>query len=788
MSTCPHIANTEFKIANPNLDYYPEECYYCFDDQDTPPGVSVCLSCLFVGCEGDGENGERMKHSELHKMKYPSHNIVLSIKRNTIEKEGSRDEEGAPSPKLTKLEIVDEEHKVDYQMIYQPKCLECKIQLNSGVDERLDKAITAIETGTSSLQRNTVQSWQPSKNSCEHVIGVHQLENLPKITQNVKCEDCDLKENLWLCLTCGNLGCGRKHYDGSGGNEHGLNHFQLKGHGACVKLGTITADGTADIYCYRCDDEMIDPELSIHLKPFGIELEEQIKTEKNMMELQLEHNLKYEFNMTTEDGHMLTPLSGPGYTGLKNFGNTCYLNSVLQVLLSIQQFKDFLLTVGKQHVIECYENPLNCLFCQLVKLADGIYSGRYSKLNENNMQDDKQHQEGLTPIMFKKLVGKGHDEFSTMRQQDAYEYFIYLLNQLERLENLYSFDTMGTKLFKFELEQKLQCLQCNKVKYSTSTATSLSLPVPVIKDVGSEEDNKYLEVELEECFKLFFSNETIENYHCPNCKIGCKASKITKFLTYPEVLLISLNRFALINWIPTKLEIPVKMPINNDISQLLQQYKADIHSDEEELLPEDNEVEDEFIANEMDVEQLMMMGFTRNKCIRGLKATNSDKEAAIAWIFDHLEDPDIDEPLSTNSNNNSNNSEFTPTMEQIMILASMGFPEDHAISAIKATNGDMDRAVEWIFNHPIGSIIDDHQTQSQTTDNNNNQYNNGHDNVNQSYKLKSFISHKGTSVHTGHYVAHINLNQEWTLFNDNKVANQPNPPMENAYVYLFQRE
>jgi len=39
-----------------------------------------------------------------------------------------------------------------------------------------------------------------------------------------KCMDCELNSNLWLCLICGNLGCGRKYYDGSGGNNHAVDH------------------------------------------------------------------------------------------------------------------------------------------------------------------------------------------------------------------------------------------------------------------------------------------------------------------------------------------------------------------------------------------------------------------------------------------------------------------------------------------------------------------------------------------------------------------------------------
>lgn len=33
--------------------------------------------------------------------------------------------------------------------------------------------------------------------------------------------------------------------------------------------------------------------------------------------------------------------------------------------------------------------------------------------------------------MFKALIGKGHPEFSTNRQQDAQEFFLHLINMVE---------------------------------------------------------------------------------------------------------------------------------------------------------------------------------------------------------------------------------------------------------------------------------------------------------------------------------------------------------------------
>lgn len=67
-----------------------------------------------------------------------------------------------------------------------------------------------------------------------------------------KCNSCDLSNNLWLCLHCGTLSCGRKNYDESGGNGHGIEHYNSTKHSLVVKLGTITPEGGASVHCYTC--------------------------------------------------------------------------------------------------------------------------------------------------------------------------------------------------------------------------------------------------------------------------------------------------------------------------------------------------------------------------------------------------------------------------------------------------------------------------------------------------------------------------------------------------------
>jgi ubiquitin carboxyl-terminal hydrolase 5/13 len=73
-------------------------------------------------------------------------------------------------------------------------------------------------------------------------------------------------------MTCGHLGCGRKNYDGSGGNNHAVDHAKDSHHPVVCKLGTITAEGSASIHCYDCDEEVLDKNLGAHLSKVGIEI------------------------------------------------------------------------------------------------------------------------------------------------------------------------------------------------------------------------------------------------------------------------------------------------------------------------------------------------------------------------------------------------------------------------------------------------------------------------------------------------------------------------------------
>lgn len=177
----------------------------------------------------------------------------------------------------------------------------------------------------------------------------------------------------------------------------------------------------------------------------------------------------------------------------------------------------------------------------MYKLADGLLSGRYAhprkhtggsvgapeaEKSETGAAPVPTFQEGLRPATFKSLIGKGHAEFATMRQQDAEEFFVHLLQVLRRdARRAPQGATEPTEVFRFGLEQRLQCGTCLKVRYRVDEEDVLSLPVPAVEQ-GKDAEGKtlYREVQLEELLAMFAAEDTLE-YNCPSCSKSVIAAK-----------------------------------------------------------------------------------------------------------------------------------------------------------------------------------------------------------------------------------------------------------------------
>lgn len=208
-------------------------------------------------------------------------------------------------------------------------CRECQSDIPL-TDARVASLVDSVLLSQSAYNQSAISEWELELKTCAHIKNLDQSAASKIANKNLaSCGKCDLKANLWLCMTCGHLGCGRKMYDGSGGNGHALTHYEESFHAASLKLGTITPEGSASIYCYACDEDVHDDNLGAHLSTLGIDILRQTKTEKTITELNLEANLSLTLSKVLEEGKVLIPIFGPGYTGMENLGNTCYMNAVV---------------------------------------------------------------------------------------------------------------------------------------------------------------------------------------------------------------------------------------------------------------------------------------------------------------------------------------------------------------------------------------------------------------------------------------------------------------------------
>jgi ubiquitin carboxyl-terminal hydrolase 5/13 len=158
--------------------------------------------------------------------------------------------------------------------------------------------------------------------------------------------------------------------------------------------------------------------------------------------------------------------------------------SIFQVLFKIPEFID---RYYKQHDALIQSSHFNEVpkdfHVQLSKLAHGLLSGEFSK------PEEKPENEGIyiplkvvKPTLLKSIIGEGNQEFASNRQQDAAEFFQYFLQLTERKERSRGDGSNPSAVFKFSIEERLECSTSHSVKYSiVDKQISLSLPIPVEK-------------------------------------------------------------------------------------------------------------------------------------------------------------------------------------------------------------------------------------------------------------------------------------------------------------------
>ncbi|KAG2586665.1 hypothetical protein PVAP13_5NG065200 [Panicum virgatum] len=777
------------RIPEPGSRIHKDECCVSFDTPRSEGGLYVDMSSFL---------GFGREHVEWNFEKTGNPVYLHIVQRRKPEP----DEADRPLKKPTLLAIGveggfgDQEPEYDdtFEIVILPDFISLPFP-SVDLPEKVRLAVDKVILAESADRKQQLAAWVADKKKISaYAMDLQQLENGVIVPPTGwKCSKCDKTENLWLNLTDGMILCGRKLWDGSGGNNHAIEHYEQTKYPLAVKLGTITADlEAADVFSYPEDDSVEDPLLARHLSHFGIDFSSLQKTEMTTAERELDANTNYDWNRIQESGKDAELLFGPGYTGLANLGNSCYMASIMQVMFSTHPFisRYFEKQSLKAAFATAPADPTMDLNMQMTKLGHGLLFGKYSASNE----------EGIRPRMFKSVIAANHSEFSSMRQQDALDFFLHLIDRVEQA-NPGNHELNPCSGFKFIIEERVQC-PSGKVSYNKRSDNMLSLSIPLHAATNKEQLEAFSEkkaamdldgkevsneeivrprVPLEACLASFSGPEEIPDFYSTALNSKTTATKTAGFSTFPDYLVLHMRKFVMeAGWVPKKLDVYIDVPDTIDISHM----RSKGMQPGEELLPErasgDNKAEPAApVASEDIVSQLASMGFNYLHCQKAaINTSNTGVEEAMNWLLSHMDDSDINDPL-----NDSRASEQSVDEASVQTLISFGFPEDVAIKALKASGGNIEQATDWIFSHPeaSSSAPADFSTSNVNADDTHVPDGSGR------YKLMAFVSHMGTSTHCGHYVAHVLKDGRWAIFNDSKVAASVDLPKDMGYLYFFQR-
>jgi ubiquitin C-terminal hydrolase len=179
--------------------------------------------------------------------------------------------------------------------------------------------------------------------------------------------------------------------------------------------------------------------------------------------------------------------------GIINIGNSCYLNSAIQMLFNCQDFRKLCTNTHFNKIINDYD--------------------------ETNV---------FNPTEIKHIVANKNKMFANNHQHDSYEFMIFLLDVYDINKDLY-------QLFGIKTRINIKCKLLNCLHESEHSETELFLQLPLTND-------------LSESYRLYKGTEQLSinnnnGYKCDKCKKVSIARRKTITSFWPNNLIIVLKRF-----------------------------------------------------------------------------------------------------------------------------------------------------------------------------------------------------------------------------------------------------
>ncbi|XP_011307545.1 ubiquitin carboxyl-terminal hydrolase 24 isoform X1 [Fopius arisanus] len=262
---------------------------------------------------------------------------------------------------------------------------------------------------------------------------------------------------------------------------------------------------------------------------------------------------------------------GYGLNGLRNIGNTCFMNSVIQCLSNTRPLLEYLRN-------EQYLNDINTTTSSM----KGALIKSFAQVIHELWEGSGERVVNTTAL--KSQIQRFAPRFMGYAQQDAQEFLRYLLEGLHEDVNrvtikptpiltdipdhysdslkateswkryLRSEDSTIVDVFVGQLRSSLTCTSCDHVSVTLDPFWDLSLPIPV--RTGT--------VKLNQCLEHFTKAEVMdgdEKPTCSKCQMRRKCTKSFGIQKFPKILVIHLKRFSPTERFRAKLSVLVDFPL-----------------------------------------------------------------------------------------------------------------------------------------------------------------------------------------------------------------------------------